>query len=79
MIEVPHTVCSLLDLFPPHAIGEALEYQATCPNDSLDDWESRHLLAAEYLCSYAEMTYLKRYSKQINRLRTKLDLQEEEQ
>jgi hypothetical protein len=76
MIDVPHTVAAVLDLLPPHAIGEAIEYQSTC-GDTLNDWEPRHLLAADYLCSYAEMTYLRRYEKQIKKLRTKLKIMED--
>jgi hypothetical protein len=40
----------------------------------LDDWEAKHLLAADYLCSYAEMTYPRRYEKQVAKLRKKLQI-----
>lgn len=77
MIEVPHTVAAVLDLFPPHMIAQAIEYQTTC-GDTIDDWTPGHLLAADYLCSYAEIIYLKRYERQVARLRSKLQLSEEE-
>jgi hypothetical protein len=73
MIDVPHTVAAVLDLLPPHVISAAIEYQSTC-GDTLDDWEAKHLLAADYLCSYAEMTYPRRYEKQVARLRKKLQI-----
>lgn len=75
-MDVPHAIEALLDLFPPHMIAQAIEYQTTCPDDSLDDWTPRHLLAAEYLCNYTEMTYINRYNKQVERLRKKLELPE---
>lgn len=74
MTHVPHTVASLLDLIPPHTIQDIIEYQTNLPEDSLDDWEPRHLYAAEMLCSYAESIYSQRLETKTLKLRQKLQM-----
>ena len=73
---IPHRLEALLDLIPPAMLGQIIEYQTTAPNDMLDDWEPRHLYAADVLCSYAEMIDHGRLDKQTSRLRRKLGLGE---
>lgn len=74
MNHVPHTVAALLDLIPPHTIQDIIEYQANLPEDSLDDWEPRHLYAAKMLCSYAESIYSQRLGIKTLKLRQKLQM-----
>lgn len=71
-----HTVSSLLDLFTVDQLQRTIEYQTTLPDETVDDWEPRHLMAAEQLCLYAEMMYPKQLVKHTTRLRTKLNLTE---
>lgn len=73
MTHLPHTVESLLDLFTVSQIQEAIEHQLKL-NETEDDWEQRHLLAAEYLCNYGELMYPKQLAKHCDKLRTKLNL-----
>ena len=51
-LNLPHTVASVLDLFPPHLIEQAINHQARLLDDSVDDWEPRRIIAAEQLCNY---------------------------
>lgn len=74
---LPHTISSLLDLFTVAQLQWTIEYQTTLPDETVDDWEARHLLAAEQLCLYAEMMYPKELTKYSTRLRTKLNLNNE--
>lgn len=73
MTHLPHTVESLLDLFTVSQLQQTLEHQLKLDETS-DDWERRHLLAADYLCSYSELMYPKRLAKHCDKLRTKLNL-----
>ena len=73
MTHLPHTVESLLDLFTVSQIQQAIEHQLNL-NETEDDWEQRHLLAAEYLCNYGELMYPKQLAKYCDKLRTKLNL-----
>lgn len=74
MNHVPHTVAALLDLVPPHVIQQIIDYQTNLPGDSVDNWEPRHLYAAEMLCSYVESTYLQNSQSKTSKLREKLQL-----
>jgi hypothetical protein len=71
---VPHTIEALLDLIPPAMLAQLIEYQTTAPYDTIEDWEPKHLYAADALCSYAEITYCGKLDKQTSRLRRKLGL-----
>lgn len=73
---LPHTLTSVLDLFLPSQIQQALVYQ-TQLDESVDDWEPRHIHAAECLCLYAEFTHPKELSKYAHALRQKLNLLED--
>jgi hypothetical protein len=71
--DLPPITESVLDLFNPAQLQQALVYQ-TQLDESVDDWESRHLHAAECLCLYAELTYPKQLNKYAHALRKKLNL-----
>lgn len=71
---LPHTAEALLDLFTVDQLQRAIEYQTTLPDETIDDWETRHLIAAEQLCMYAEQLYPKQLTKFTQRLRRKLNL-----
>ncbi len=71
---LPHAAESLLDLFTVDQLQRAIEYQTTLPDETIDDWETRHLVAAEQLCMYAEQLYPKQLTKFTQRLRRKLNL-----
>jgi len=71
--DLPLTTEAVLDLFNPTQLQEALVYQ-TQLDESVDDWEPRHLHAAECLCLYAELTHPKPLNKYAHALRKKLNL-----
>lgn len=73
-----HTVESVLDLFTVSQIQQVIEHQTMISDDTVDDWESRHLIAAEQLCLYAEELYPKQLTKCTERLRHKLNLIDEQ-
>jgi len=70
---IPHTVEAVLDLFTADQLQTAIE-RHTRLDETLDDWEPRHLLAAEYLCLYAELTYPRLLNQRCYALREKLEL-----
>lgn len=72
-----HTTSELLDLFTVDQLQRTIEYQTTLPDETVDDWETKHLVAAEQLCLYAETMYPKQLSKYSARLRIKLRLNNE--
>lgn len=76
---IPASVENLLDLIPPPLLQQIIEHQASLPNDRREDWEQRHIDAAENLCIYAEVTYRKRLLEQTTALRNKLNLLNEDQ
>ncbi len=76
---IPANIENLLDLIPLPVLQQIIEYQTSLPEDDLEDWEQRHIDAAENLCIYAELTYGKRLTKQTIALRTKLHLLNEQQ
>ena len=79
MIEhLTHTVESVLDLFTVSQLQQVIERQTMLNDDSVDDWEPRHLIAAEQLCLYAEELYPQQLTPHTNRLRRKLKLTEEQ-
>jgi len=69
-----HTCSALLDLLTVSQIQQVIERQTMLNDDTIDDWEPQHLLAAEQLCLYAEITYPKQLTKYTDRLRNKLNL-----
>lgn len=73
-----HSIESLLDLLTASQIQQVIERQTTLNDDTIDDWEQRHLLAAEQLCLYAEKLYPKQLAKCTERLRHKLKLTDEQ-
>jgi len=40
----------MLDLFPPYVIAQSFEYLVGLDEDPAEDWEPRHINAAEQLC-----------------------------
>lgn len=72
-----HSVASMLDLLTPAQLQEVIERQTTLNDDTVNDWEERHLIAAEQLCLYAETVYPKSLDKYVVRLRNKLNLTEQ--
>ena len=73
---LPHTTSSVLDMFLPSQLQQALVYQ-TQIEESVDDWHPRHIHAAECLCLYAEYTYPRELNKYAQALRQKLNLLED--
>lgn len=73
---LPISVESLLDLFPPDLIVSAMNYQIKL-NDSVDDWMPRHINAAEQLCNYMCQTYPRVALELREKLLLKLELIEE--
>jgi len=73
MSPLPHTVESLLDLFTVSQLQQVFEHQLNL-DETVDDWEQRHLLAVDYLCNYSELMYSKQLAKYCDKLRTKLNL-----
>ena len=79
MNHLPHTVEALLDLFTPEQLQQALDYQTSVVNDTIDDWQQRHLIAAECLCLYVEQVYPRSSCrKAATALRNKLNLTEDQ-
>ena len=76
--QLPYMTIALLDLFTVDQLQRAIEYQTNSPDDTLDDWEPRHIHAAEQLCIYAERTYPRQLNKYVRALRNKLNINEEE-
>lgn len=74
---LPHTVESVLDLFPPHVITQSLEYLVGLDEDPVEDWEPRHINAAEQLCNYMRATYPRVAEALQEKLLLKLELIEE--
>ena len=73
-----HSVASVLDLLTPAQLQQVIERQTMLNDDTVNDWEERHLIAAEQLCLYAEMVYPKSLDKCVARLRNILDLMEQQ-
>jgi hypothetical protein len=73
-----HSVESVLDLFTVSQIQQVIEHQTMINDDTVDDWEPQHLIAAEQLCLYAEELYPKQLAKCTERLRRKLKLTDEQ-
>ena len=73
---LPISVESLLDLFPPDLLTQAMNYQIKL-NDSVDDWMPRHINAAEQLCNYMRQTYPRSALELQEKLLLKLELIEE--
>ena len=69
-----HSVASVLDLLSPSQLQQVIERQTMLNDDTVNDWEERHLIAAEQLCLYAEIVYPKLLDKPVTRLRNKLNL-----
>lgn len=70
---LPISIESLLDLVTPELIKQIIDYQVTVPHDTVDDWEPRHINAAEQLINYVEKTY-PTLRTQSDKLLTKLEL-----
>ena len=75
---LPHTIESMLDLFPPHVITQSLEYLVGLDEDPVEDWEPRHINAAEQLCNYMQTTHPRVAEVLREKLLLKLQLIEEE-
>lgn len=73
---LPISIESLLDLFPPDLLVQAMSYQIKL-NDSVDDWMPRHINAAEQLCNYMRRTYPRNALELQEKLLLKLELIEE--
>lgn len=56
MIEVSRTLEAVLDLIPPAHLCAAIKYQCEL-DDGAEDWEPRHVHAAQQLCEYAKLTH----------------------
>lgn len=70
---VPHTVESILDLFDRDSILKAIEHQTNI-DESIEDWEARHIMSAQYLCDYAMAVYGTGATESASKLLNKLDL-----
>ena len=53
---LPLSIESVLDLFPPNLLKQMIEYQ-TKLDEAVDDWEPRHLNAYEQVFNYVDRTY----------------------
>ena len=74
---LPHTTSSLLDLFTADLLQRAIVHQTEIQDETVDDWEPRHIHAAEQLCLYAERTYPRQLKKHVQALRNKLNITED--
>lgn len=70
---IPHTVEAAFDLFTVDQLQSVIDRNLRL-DETLDDWEPRHLLAAEYLCLYSELTYPRQLNQRCHALREKLEL-----
>lgn len=73
MTLVPHTVESILDLFDRESIMKAIKHQANI-DETIEDWEARHIMSAQYLCDYAMAVYGRDATEDASKLLNKLEL-----